>query len=250
MSAGFRTAAKLALTTALLMAVGAAPAAANHAWADYHWARTANPFTVKLGDNVSTEWDAYLGGASTDWTQSNVLDAPVVAGSTTGRKCRATPGRVEVCNAAYGKNGWLGLASISLSGSHITQGTVKLNDTYYSTATYNSPAWRRSVACQEIGHTFGLDHQSEDPYVNTGSCMDYYKVPNPSPNQHDYDELALIYSHLDATTTLAASSGTSGRGLRKVKDSLFVEDLGNGKRRFVWVYWRDQIFPHGPPSEG
>ena len=44
---------------AVLVAAGvgaafAAPAAlANHSWGGYHWARTSNPFTVKLGDNVS-----------------------------------------------------------------------------------------------------------------------------------------------------------------------------------------------------
>lgn len=31
-------------------------------------------------------------------------------------------------------NGWLGIASISVNGSHITQGTVKLNDTYFNQA--------------------------------------------------------------------------------------------------------------------
>jgi hypothetical protein len=199
---------------------------------------------------VSTSaWDAALGAVSADWTNSNVLDSPVVPGRTTGRKCRATTGRVEVCNAGYGKNGWLGLASIWLSGSHITQATVKLNDTYFNTSTYNTPAWRRSVTCQEVGHTFGLDHQSEDPNVNTNSCMDYYRIPNLSPNQHDYDELALIYSHLDSTTTLAASTAGSGRRLKRVRDSFFVEDLGNGNKRLVWVFWKDEGVAHSAPDE-
>ena len=25
----------------------------NHAWKNYHWARTTNPFTLELGDNVT-----------------------------------------------------------------------------------------------------------------------------------------------------------------------------------------------------
>ena len=28
------------------------PATANHSWEDYHWARTSNPFTLDVGDNV------------------------------------------------------------------------------------------------------------------------------------------------------------------------------------------------------
>ncbi len=221
------------------------------AWGSYHWARQSNPFALQLGENLSTAaWETALAGASADWTASRVLDSPVVVGATAGRKCRPTSGRVEVCNAAYGNNGWLGLASVWSSGGHIVQATVKLNDTYFNTSSYNTPAWRRSVTCQEVGHTFGLDHQSEDPEVNMGTCMDYHKVPNLSPNQHDYEQLETIYGHLDATTTLAASTAASGRGLKRVKDSLFVEDLGRGKKRLVWVFWKDHGPPHAPPVEG
>ncbi len=41
-------------------------ASASHSWANYHWARKANPFALKLGDNVTSSWDAQLGLASTD----------------------------------------------------------------------------------------------------------------------------------------------------------------------------------------
>jgi hypothetical protein len=36
---------------------------ANHSWKKYHWARSQNPFTLKLGDNVSSGWDTYLAEA-------------------------------------------------------------------------------------------------------------------------------------------------------------------------------------------
>ncbi|HKH22996.1 MAG TPA: hypothetical protein VKA88_05195, partial [Solirubrobacterales bacterium] len=39
----------------------------------YHWARTSNPFTVKLGSDVTSAWTSYLGGASTDWSRSGAL---------------------------------------------------------------------------------------------------------------------------------------------------------------------------------
>jgi hypothetical protein len=118
---------------------------------------------------------------------------------------------VEVCNSTYGNNGWLGIAQIWASGSHITQGTTKMNDTYFNTPQYNTGACRQMVMCQEGGHTFGLDHQDEvfdNP--NLGTCIDYTNDPtNQHPNQHDYDELALIYSHLDATTTVGTTSVAS-----------------------------------------
>src|SRR3989344_4925475 len=59
---------------------------ANHSWGGYHWARTSNPFNLKLGDNVSSTWDTYLWETSSDWSVSSVLDTTIVAGGTTNTK--------------------------------------------------------------------------------------------------------------------------------------------------------------------
>jgi hypothetical protein len=250
-----------AAVIAILLAVGTTTgvAYANHSWGGYHWARTANPFLVKLGNNVSGPWVSSLNTASTDWSLSPILDTQVVAGSVSPRTCRPTNGRVEVCNNKYGNNGWLGVASIWANGSHITQGTVKLNDTYFNTAQYNTPAWRSLVACQEIGHTFGLDHQDEN-FTNAplGTCMDYTNDPTPNqhPNQHDYDELAIIYTHFDSSTSAINKLGTKpaafaddtdtsnqaewGKEVRHSRDgksSLFERDHGNGNKVFTFVVW-------------
>ena len=123
-------------------AVLTATAFANHSWGNYHWARTGNPFTITLVDSASTTaWDSALGGASSDWSASSVLDAAVTGGATdkrTRQRCAAVTGQVRVCNYTYGQNGWLGIAGIYLSGDHITKGYVKLNDTYFNTSTYNT----------------------------------------------------------------------------------------------------------------
>ena len=243
-----RTTSLAAIAAALVFGALAAPAAASHSWNGYHWARTANPFTVKLGDNVTTAWDSYLRTASTDWSAStggSPLRTTVVTGSTTGRKCRATAGRVEVCNATYGQTGWLGVASISItSGGHITRGTAKMNDTYYNTAFYNTPIWRGAVMCQEVGHTFGLDHQDESG-ADFHTCMDYADSPdadNTHPNRHDYDELAIIYAHLDTTTTVGLSA-TQGAAPYKVqrrdsrRTSEIVERFADGSKRATFIYW-------------
>jgi len=239
------------------MAASAGIVYANHSWGSYHWARTVNPFTLKLGDNVSGAWDPYLTTASTDWSLSTVLDTTIVAGQG-GKSCRATSGRVEICNKKYGNNGWLGIAQIWASGNHITQGVVKMNDTYFNTAMYNTPAWRNLVLCQEVGHTFGLDHQDENfSNLPLGTCMDYSNdpVPNQHPNVHDYEQLELIYAHLDSTTTV--KSGVPGSGAADVdvsdrkewgkvlkqdgkgKPSLHVRDLGSGEKVFTFVVWAD-----------
>lgn len=249
----------LAVAATAVLAVVATPglAQADHSWGGYHWARTSNPFTLKLGDNVTSAWDSYLATTSSDWSKSTVLDTTIVAGSTTGRQCKATSGRVEVCNASYGNTGWLGIASISITGgTHITSSTVKLNDTYFNTAQYNTPAWRNMVTCQEVGHAFGLDHQDENfTNPNLGTCMDYTNDPstNQHPNQHDYDQLVSIYSHLDSTTTVGASAPTRGNkplagndasgwgtlveGSRASGHSTYVRDTGDGTRVVTFVTW-------------
>ena len=237
----------LTLTLAITaFAAIAGTAAASHSWGGYHWARTANPFTLRLSDNVSGPWDPILATTSTGWSMSTVLDTAIVAGSADPRKCRPTSGRVEVCNASYGRNGWLGIASIWASGSHITQGTVKVNDSYFNSAPYNTPAWRNLVMCQEVGHTFGLAHQDENfSNANLGTCMDYTNDPstNQAPNGHDYAQLASIYLHLDSTTTVAASTAflpdavPSFAKAHRVSESVYRTDFGDGRSLVTHVFW-------------
>lgn len=183
-------------------------AMASHSWGNYHWARTSNPFTLKVIDNVTSAWDSYLDVAEGDWNSSTVLNLIEVSGPVSNpKRCTSVAGQIEVCNATYGQNGWLGIAGISISGSHITKGYTKLNDTYFNSPSYNTPAWRQMVTCQEIGHDFGLDHQDENfNNANLGTCMDYTNSPgtNQHPNKHDYDQLVAIYTHLDSTTTVSA----------------------------------------------
>ncbi|MEP6972549.1 MAG: hypothetical protein ABI869_00230 [Actinomycetota bacterium] len=249
-----KTLARSIAAAALLLVFVPNPASANHAWANYHWARQSNPFTVVLLDGVSSSWDASLTQASADWSKSTVLDTVVVASSTNPKSCKGTAGKVQVCSAAYGNRGWLGVAQIYITGDHITQGTVKLNDSYFAPgSSYDTPAWRNLVTCQEVGHTFGLDHQDEifdNP--NLGTCMDYTNDPttNQHPNKHDYDELAIIYKHLDSTTTVApavAVGGTGSHGNRgwgqamrtagQGRPSTFVRELRSGQRVFTFVIW-------------
>jgi hypothetical protein len=231
---------------------------ADHSWGNYHWARTSNPFTLKVGDNVTSAWDGYLNESISDWSASSVLNLTKVAGGTRPKNCRPTSGRIEVCNAAYGNTGWLGIAQIWASGSHITQAIAKMNDTYFNTATYNTPAWRRLVMCQEIAHDFGLDHQDENfSNPNLGSCMDYTSDPdgppsNEHPNAHDYAQLETIYDHTDSTTTVGqslppalaamdvsepAAWGREINGSRARGRSVYMRDLGGGHRVYTFVTW-------------
>lgn len=252
-----------------MASLAAFPAAtlADHSWGGYHWARAGNPVALALGDNVSPAWEPYLATASVEWNRSSVLQTAVVAGRARPKTCKPTAGRVEVCSERYGFNGWLGIAQIWISGGHITQGATKLNDSYFNTAKYNTPGWRNLVTCQEIGHTFGLNHQDEDfSNGNLGTCMDYTSNPDAQPinwypNDHDYAQLEQIYAHLDGGGSLvqavqagkarpaaaadeAAAVGTAqwGRLVRSTnrgRTETFELDLGAGRKLFTFVIWAD-----------
>jgi len=191
---------------------------ADHSWNGYHWARTTASFDLTVINSTTADWDAYVSQATQDWSQSTVLNMVEDPNGSTSdrdrRQCSAPAGAVRICNLAYGFNGWLGIAGISLdSNGHIVRGYTKLNDSYFSSAFYNNYAWKQSVTCQELGHNIGLDHQDED-FDNQSlfTCMDYQDPPHAVPNDHDYDQLEAIYAHRDSYNSYASGSGGGGGG--------------------------------------
>jgi hypothetical protein len=235
------------------------PVSANHSWGNYHWARTSNPFTVRVIDSMTSDWDDNLNTAISDWNASSVLNVVKEAGdssSNTRRRCRPVSGKVRACNSTYGNNGWLGLAQIWITGSvHIYQATTKVNDTYLASSSYTETN-RQHVLCQEIGHDWGLDHQDESG-ADLNTCMDYDDaLGNAHPNQHDYQQLQTIYnSHLDSFNSYNGSGTSVPKGFAdadvhaqenwgtKVHESadghsaIFVHDFGNGNQIYTFVFW-------------
>lgn len=89
--------------------------------------------------------------AVSDWNNLTILNLSSVSSGE----------ETYVFNANSGNTGWGGLATITnYSGCTILRATAQLN-TYYSWTTNAA----RGVHCQEVGHTFGLDHS------NDGGCM-------------------------------------------------------------------------------
>ena len=243
-----------AVATAGIMLAASFTANATHSWNNYHWARTTSSFTLQTLNstvaNSNANWPQLLGLAASDWNQSTKLDLNVVSYSNTStsrKRCSAVAGKIRVCNAAYGNNGWLGLASINLdSNGHISQGTAKMNDSYSSTWT-TDPNEARHVMCQEVGHTFGLDHQSTDG-SSQATCMDYSSsATSTRPNQHDYDELAIIYAHADSynsySTSLAAVSSAQSSmaggvpiGVLVHKDHFYETYVASDGKGGLWIH--------------
>jgi hypothetical protein len=275
---------RIALAVAAIAAIAAvsAPAAfANHSWGKYHWARTASDgsFTLDLARNTTSPWTTMLSTASSNWNASTgpstVLHTNVVTGDDSDRRaCPPVLGRVEVCNADYGATGWLGLAQIWIyrGGSHIAQGVTELNDYYFSGAgrsyQYNNSAEQQHVVCQEVGHTFGLDHQDESG-ISLDTCMDYYHntsstdTRSTTPNKGDFGELSCIYDpdfkrrtvssvvstayasythtcrgtgHLDSFDSAGAAAAFSPFASR-IRTSEFVARLADGARLVTFITW-------------
>ncbi len=213
---GGRSIAYMAAAAAAVLS-GASPAVAvTQSWNGYHWARTG-PLSIGIGNNLDAKWSPLLAPAANAWSAAPAIDFVAIAGRTSPATCAPVFGTVQVCNGNYGANGWLGYANVWLSGGFIVQGTVRLNDYYFSTATYNTAAWRQMTICQEIGHTLGLAHADvSKSNLNLGTCMDYTSDPtgtrggangtlaNVAPSASDFAALVGIYANLN-TTQLGAT---------------------------------------------
>lgn len=229
-------------------------ALADNAWGNYHWARTSNPFNLKLEQNLSTtDWRSHLTNVAGDWSKAGVLDTKVVNEVKKGGCTFVYKGKVVVCNANSGRTGWLGLARIwPDSNGHINYAMAQVNDYYFKTAYYNKPNAKRHVLCQEVGHTLGLDHQAGVSCMNDLAGL--FDTAYISPDPHDISMLDdTIYGHTDSTSTIAASSvSSSGKEVgngndfgvaigrdAKGRPNQFVKDLGNGEKVYTWVTWAD-----------
>jgi hypothetical protein len=192
------------------MVLMAGTAAASHSWGGYHWARSVNPLQLEIGSNVGQVYAGNLSTAVGDWDRSDVLALSSTAGAGLSN-CGPVLGRVEVCDDYYGyrQGGWLGVATIWLSGDHITEATVKLGP-----------------------------------------------PSNLQPNKHDYDELDVIYSHLDGSGGGGGGGGggncpprnkhCSGGGIgnapplaqaSRSNGSVYVDHLPDGRTRVTHILW-------------
>jgi len=186
------------ILTAITIILISISASAGNAWSNYHWARNTHSFTLKVINSTTAIWDTELHNSLTAWSQSNSIDLIITSSDKNSQirnLCTMVTGKMRVCNATYGQNGWLGLASINLDhNGHISQGSVKLNDSYVSSWT---PERKNHVMCQEIGHVFGSDYSNKKG-ANQKTCMDYSQDVNSQwPNSHDYQMLSEMYSHFD-----------------------------------------------------
>ncbi len=208
---------KRVLLGAGLAALLAPAVQANHQWGSYHWNRDGvDPLTLSMGDNHSTfngggltaDWSAIFSGVVADWEQTQTDGSGGYGGAHLNTVAASGgSGNIESFNSNYGDNGWLGLASIWVSrgkNKHITRGEAKVNEYFITLSGYNGfnePVEWQHVMCQEIGHTFGLNHNREGDIGGTpdDTCMNDETRPlnYPWPNDHDTEmfDSAAMYGH-------------------------------------------------------
>lgn len=171
----------LALAFTLAALVGASAAFASHRWGCWKYAN----FSISWYNGAAGDYyNIYQEEARTDsnsWHNYTDLSLPQVGSAGTSDHVNAYAG-------FYGSTGWLGLASIQrASGCTVLQGNAYLNRSYLDSGY--SRTNREHVACQEVGHLFGLNH-------NRGSsttCMNDTILTAPQPNSHDQALINSLY---------------------------------------------------------
>src|SRR5215213_8953393 len=133
--------------------------------------------------------------AVNDWNNLTILNLSSVSSGE----------ETYVFNANSGNTGWGGLASITnYSGCTILRATAQLN-TYYSWTTNAA----RGVHCQEVGHTFGLDHSNDGGCMGGGYWYDigtHYTIVSNNIN-----EIGSLYANRVATRSIVGPEAGAPR---------------------------------------
>ena len=215
-------------TWAGILTVALLTGASTGVWASNRWG------CWRYLDNA-INW--YNGGTGDYW---NILDEEARSDSNSWWRITTvglfpvtssgTSDHINAFNGFYGINGWLGIAEIRRNFScWVFEGRVRLNMSYLENGFY-SRTNKKHVACQEVGHLLGLDHDRN----NSSTCMNDTILTAPQPSNHDTLMVNDIYP----------CNGTSGQwaGCRGTGCSVCAEKVSNYP-----LYFKNH--PHCSPNQ-
>lgn len=156
------------------------------AWASHRWGcwKYANASINWYNGASGDYWNVYNEEARSDSNSwHNYTDLSLNPVGSAG-----TSDHVNAYSGFYGSTGWLGIAEIRrASGCTVLEGRARLNRSYLDSGY--SRTNRKHVACQEVGHLFGLGHNTS----STSTCMNDRILSAPQPNSHDRDMINALY---------------------------------------------------------
>lgn len=174
----------ITIWTLVLMAsaaVGTTAAYASHRWSCWQY---ANYYVRWYNGATGDYWNIFEEETKSDsnsWHKYTDMYLPAVSSS-------GTTDHINAYSGYYGANGWLGIAEIRrYSGCTIQEGRARLNLSYLQSG-YSRTA-KKHVACQEVGHLLGLEHNRG----SNSTCMNDTILTAPYPNSHDRSLVNSIY---------------------------------------------------------
>lgn len=162
------------------------PCTAQHSWENYHLPHHALEPVIRNESSFAVDLAVW-----------NELDTPLTLRSV------GVGYEIQIQDGGDANSSWLGLATVRVDNEdHIHSPRVQMNA--IKLAGYSATV-AAHVACQELGHELGLDHQR----LVDDSCMDDCQgrdsrtawlacLENPravGPNAHDAQQLRQIYAH-------------------------------------------------------
>lgn len=170
------------LVSLFLLTFAVTTAFATNRWGCWKYANYAiNWYNGASGDY----YNIYNEEARTDSNSwHNYTDISLTSVSAAG-----STDHINAYAGSYGSTGWLGIAEIQrYSGCIIYQGRSRLNRSYLDNGSYTRTN-KEHVACQEVGHLFGLQHNRS----SSTTCMNDSILTAPYPNSHDQSLINSIY---------------------------------------------------------
>lgn len=138
-------------------------------WSCWHWDHN----DIGLQNAAGGYWGTINGSEANDWEAGTCVN--FVGGN-----------EIVVDAGFYGATGWLGIARLLEVGPDCTivSADALMNQSYLDSPSYGETA-DRHVACQEVGHTLGLDHARG----RAQTCMNDRYLSYP---YFDADDAALV----------------------------------------------------------